>query len=169
MKIVNIFAKQLYSFKYENKEDNEYDRLMELWGDVSYLNKFAKDNEVPGVKKFVRCRLRDAEEHQDWLEDLCESGEQLEQYFRQLDNLETGEKILSLQKGRIEKNGLRIYSIKIDDNLFVITGGAIKMSQLMKDHPDTKKELVKLDKAKSYLEINGVFDCDSFYSLLNEE
>ena len=38
----------------------------------------------------------------------------------------------------------------------------------MQDHPDTKNELVKLDRAKSYLKENGVMDIDSFYELIEE-
>ena len=34
---------------------------------------------------------------------------------------------------------------------YVITGGAIKLTQEMKDHPDTKLELQKLNMVKEYL------------------
>lgn len=34
MKIVDIFAGQLYAFHYENEEDNELTRLLSLWRDT---------------------------------------------------------------------------------------------------------------------------------------
>ena len=40
MKIVRIFGNRLYTFQYEGEEDNEYDRLMDLWTDPVYLRDF---------------------------------------------------------------------------------------------------------------------------------
>lgn len=43
MRIVDIFAEKLYSICYEDQyEECEYDRLMDLWTDVSYLYEYAK-------------------------------------------------------------------------------------------------------------------------------
>jgi hypothetical protein len=44
---------------------------------------------------------------------------------------------------------LRLYALKIDKDCFVITGGAIKVSQKMQE--------------------NGVFDSESFFELLSEQ
>lgn len=65
---------------------------------------------------------------------------------------------------------MRLYAIKIDEDTFVITGGAIKLplQHLMQDRAHTQLELSKLNKAKRYLEENGVNDNDSFYEFLNE-
>lgn len=73
--------------------------------------------------------------------------------------------MLSLQKGKIKRNQLRLYAIKIDDDCFVITGGAIKMSQKMDEHEDTALELVKLNNARIYLNSKDVFNQDSFFEL----
>ncbi|MBK8833138.1 MAG: hypothetical protein IPN60_20280 [Saprospiraceae bacterium] len=56
---------------------------------------------------------------------------------------------MSKQKAR--KNYLRLYAIRIDEDCFVITGGAIKLTHLMEDSPHTSKELTKLEKARSFL------------------
>ena len=76
---------------------------------------------------------------------------------------------MAFQKGKLKENILRYYAIKLDENCFVITGGAIKMSQTMQEHPDTTNELKKLEKARAYLKQNGVFDEDSFFELLIEQ
>lgn len=168
MKITRIFADQLFSFHYEKEVDNEYERLMELWTDVSYLMNFAQNNEITDIMGFVNDILKQAEQLQDFLEDLRINNEPYGFYFEPLQSSEFN-KLLSCQKGKIKQNRLRYYAIKLDENCFVITGGAIKMSQKMDDHPCTKNELKKLKKAKEYLNENGVFDSDSFYELLIEQ
>ena len=170
MKIVDIFAEKLFSFVYKNNDDvNEFDRMMDLWTDVSYLRNYAIANKVTDINKFVNDRLRDAEKIQDLLDELVENDNPLEHYFRPLHDNETGFKILSLQKGKASsRDGLRIYAIKVDDDCFVITGGAIKMSQKMQDHHDTAEELAKIKRAQGYLKGHGVFDRDSFYEFKSE-
>lgn len=168
MKIDAIFAPSLFAFHYSGEVDNEYDRLMDNWTDVSYLRKYAKDNAIENINQFVKDRLNDAEQIQDVLEEITTNNQPLEFYFRTLFDTESGIKILSLQKGKIENNGIRVYAIKIDANCFVITGGAIKMSQAMQDHPDSNNELAKIKTAKEYLQENSIFDIDSFYELINE-
>lgn len=168
MKIVRIFADQLFAFQYEGEVDNEYDRLMELWTDISFLRAYAKANNIINVKKFVNTILQDAEDIQDFLENINQNKEPYGFYFEPLQNSERN-KILAFQKGKIKENILRYYAIKLDDNCFVITGGAIKMSQTMQEHPATDNELKKLEKARAFLKENGVFDEDSFFELLIEQ
>lgn len=168
MKIVRIFEDKLFSFHYENEVENEFDRLMELWTDVSFLNSYANKNNVDDVQTFVNRTLEDAEQIQDFLENLDKNNESYEFYFEPLQYSERN-KILALQKGKIRKNILRLYAIKLDDNCFVLTGGAIKMSQRMQDHPDTDEELNKLKNARAYLENNNVVDEDSFFELIIEQ
>ncbi len=167
MKIVRIFADQLFAFHYENEGDNEYDRLMELWTDVSFLKLYCDKNNILDISKFVSGIIRDAEQIQDYLDNLNQNEEPYRHYFEPLKDSENN-KLLAFQKGKIHRNRLRYYAIKLGSNCFVITGGAIKMSQKMLDHPDTKNELTKLNLAREYLNKNGVFDEDSFFELLIE-
>lgn len=169
MKIVAIFEENLYCFHYENEVDNEFERLMNLWTDANYLQAYAKKNNLNDVYGFVEDILQQAEEVQDFLEDLSQNNKPLGFYFEPLQDSETKRKTLALQKGKIRKNQLRLYAIKLDDNCYVITGGAIKMSQKMHEHPDTANELIKLNNARAYLNQNDVSDESSFYELLNED
>lgn len=168
MKIVSIFADNLFAFHYKNEADNEFDRVMELWTDVAFLTAFAQGNNIAHVKQFVNDILQDAEQIQDFLENLNQSKEPYGFYFEPLHDAES-KKILAFRKGKIKRNRLRYYAIKLDDNCFVITGGAIKMSQTMQEHPDTNNELTKLKEARTYLRQNGVFDQDSFFELLIQQ
>lgn len=174
MKIVNIFGHQLFSFVYLSDDgvtysENEYDRLMDLWSDVNYLRNYGKRNNISNINQFVEDRLRDAENIQDLFEEIIEGIRPLEGYFKPLFNEEYRYKLLSRQKGRVSsKDGLRLYAIKIDEGYFVITGGAIKMSLAMQDHPDTENERIKINTAQHFLKENHVIDIDSFYEFKSE-
>jgi len=169
MKIVTIFADRLYSFHYDGEDDNEFERLMDLWTDVEYLYNFARLNKVPDVQIFVEHILYQTEALQDFLDNLDQNNVPYNRYFFALNPAESKNPDLPLQKGKILKNRLRLYAVKIDHDCFVITGGAIKMSQSMQDHPDTNKELGKMRTARIFLRQNGVFDDDSFFEFLSEE
>ncbi len=169
MKIVTIFDKILFTFHYNNEFFNEFERLIDLWTDVSYLKKFADTEKIIDPKGFINDILNDVDEIQDLIEDIVINDKQFELYFRPLSDSEYQIKKLSHQKGKLKsKSKLRIYAIKIDTNCFVITGGAIKMSQTMQGHPITLNEITKLNLAKEYLKNNNIFDSYSFYELLND-
>lgn len=171
-KIVNIFADKLFAFHYDEAEDNEYDRLMNLWDDTEYIYDFLKKNEadIPGGKSIQRMAediVENAYEIDETLIRITENNvESLSHFFKPLHNQEYQMKILSLQKGR--QYYLRIYAIKISENVFVITGGAIKLHHLMQDRDHTKEELRKLRSAREYLLANDMFDDESFFEFLEE-
>ena len=105
MKIVRIFADQLFAFHYDGKADNEYDRCMELWTDINYLQKYAKSNGVANVTEFVNEVLNDAEQIQDFLENISQNKESFGFYFQPLQESERNT-IRSFQKGKIKRNRL---------------------------------------------------------------
>ena len=89
-------------------------------------------------------------------------------FFKQLNNNEYQSNVfLSKRKGRV--NYLRVYALKIDDNCFLVTGGAIKFTKLMQDRPHTQKELYKIENCRAFLMQNDVTDADSLYEFLNED
>ena len=49
--IVKIYDKFLYSVKYEEADENEYDRLFQQWNDVENVCQFMEDNSLVTVKK----------------------------------------------------------------------------------------------------------------------
>jgi len=167
MKIVTIFDDHLFTIHYQNEIENEFDRLLELWTDVSFLIAYAKKNDQKNILGFVNKILMDVEQIQDFLENLNQNNHPFGFYFEPLQNSEQV-KLLAFQKGKIRQNQLRFYAIKIDENCFLITGGAIKMSRKMIEHSDTLNELKKLIKVRTYLQTNGVFDNASFYELIIE-
>ena len=170
MKIIRIFKNSLFSFQYNNEKENEYDRLMELWNDTLYLHNFFKANkqDLPkgnSTDNLTSQIIENANRIDDLLLNAVEKSN-FEMFFRSLHNQEYQSKILSKRKGR--KVTYELYALKVDTNCYVITGGAIKFTQLMEDRPHTKQELVKLEKCRNYLKENGVMDIDSFYEFLEE-
>ena len=167
MKIVPIFAESLYSFHYAEEEENELDRLLNLWSNAEYLYNYAKINNQSDPNSFVLDVTKNLDQVIDLLNDLNDNNESFTKYFEPL-SISEWNQALPRQKGKIKNNSLRIYALKVEANCFVITGGAIKMGQKMQDHPDTQKELDKLKAAQNYLKEKGVFDTDSFHEFIFE-
>ena len=170
MKIVRIFGNRLFAFQYEGEEDNEYDRLMDLWTDPVYIRDFLKGNLPSGLQlnEAIKVIRDDSEKLDDALAALARDNMlKVETFFKPLHNQEYHVPLLSKQKAR--KNYLRLYAIRIDEDCFVITGGAIKLTHLMKDSPHTSKELAKLEKARSFLREQGISDVDSFFEFEIEQ
>lgn len=60
-------------------------------------------------------------------------------------------------KSRWRRNPkLRIYAIRIDEDTYVLTGGAIKLTHKMEEAEATRKELDKLMDVKRWLKNKGV-------------
>ncbi len=172
MEIVSIFADKLYAFHYDKERQDEYDRLMDLWTDAVYLVEFVDRNNryLPSglpIEIFVDQVWNDALDLDEELGQagIDEAGE-LDKCFSPLHNGEYKFKILSLKKKRCRY--LRLYAIKIDTDCYVITGGAIKLTQKMQEHPDTLEELRKIQQCKAYLQSKKIFDKDSFMEFFTE-
>lgn len=133
----------------------------------SYLRNYAKTYNVKNVNSFVSKCLRDAEQTQDLIEAITTQNYDLGTYFIPYHPEEYRREVTpSLRKGK--HSGLRIYAIKVYDNCYVITSGAIKMSQTTQEHPDTNNAVKRLKKSQNYLMNEGIVDDNSFYELLNE-
>ena len=64
---------------------------------------------------------------------------------------------------------LRIYAIKIQSGVYLVTGGAIKLTHEMRERSHTLVELAKMEHVRNYLLDNGVFDLDSFNDYIDNE
>lgn len=68
-------------FHYDNEDDHEYNRLMELWTDVSFLKSYAIKNNIDDDETFINEILQDTEQIQDFLENLNQKNQPYEFYF----------------------------------------------------------------------------------------
>ena len=60
------------------------------------------------------------------------------------------------------RSWLRLYAIKLSMGIYIITGGAIKLTRTMQEREHTLQELVKMEKVRNFLIREHVFDEDSF-------
>lgn len=63
---------------------------------------------------------------------------------------------------------LRLYAIKLTPGVYIITGGAIKLTATMQEREHTRKELVKMDKVRRYLLEENIIDDDGFIDYMSE-
>lgn len=170
MKIINTFVPGLTTFKFTSKD--ELERNFDLWMNTKYLFEFFTEHKedlayfnISSVKEAVNITLRETEQIQEKLFKLTQStNKQLDQLFQNLDDNEYQKKLLSKQKSK--QRWLRLYSIKIEPNHYVITGGAIKLVHKMAQNELTQKERVTIENCRNYLLEQGVYDADSFYEFI---
>jgi hypothetical protein len=170
MKIVHIFGQHLFAFKYKNQA-NEFERLFDYWADVEELEAFFENNKddlrspfwaIITVEEAIFCTINDAQKLEDKLRELSvqvdptQNG--LETIFQSLDDRQI--QIVHLNKSKAKRRWLRIYALRIESNVYVITGGAIKLTHEMKDRGHTRDELQKIEKCRNFLIDAGIIDKD---------
>jgi hypothetical protein len=102
----------------------------------------------------------------------CLTDINLDSIFRPLSN-HTKETYLEKEKAKIAKrrihaSWLRIYAIKLNQGIFIITGGAIKLTATMQERKHTAEELVKIERTRRFLIDNGIVDENGFGDYLKE-
>ena len=168
----------LYAIRYENEEENEYHRLLDLWSDNETVRAYLKRNEEylenDFFKRFTSYQLalkilREAAELGALFvstKKMFFSGElKLQEIFWPLYNMQIIFPIhqktkASIKEWRFRRALVRFYAIRISENAYVISGGAIKLVRKMEEHPDTRNELRKLELVKSFLQSMGLFNED---------
>ena len=111
----------------------------------------------------VNIAVQDTIEDAAYLEDIILNGEQddLDDMFQPLSQADSTLVTCSRRKARNweredHDSWLRIYAIKLDPGVYVITGGAIKLARKMQDAVATSSELQRLNDLKQYFVDNGV-------------
>jgi len=87
--------------------------------------------------------------------------------FKHLENSRYWEMVLGREKaygdgGYRHQSWLRIYAIKIEPGVYLVTGGAIKLTATMEQRSHTLAELAKMERVRNYLLDNAVYDLDGF-------
>lgn len=172
MKIVRIFVSEernssngLYAIRYADQELSAYRRLFEDWTDPSPLINFFEDNLYELQNGFwgnisigdaVSQTIEDAYNFREALLSCSKGGiGQLQHIFQPLYNHEYRLTTLQKSKGKFRRSWLRIYAIRLDNNCFIITGGAIKLTFNM-EPAYLQEELKKLSRVKAFLQENSI-------------
>ena len=66
------------------------------------------------------------------------------------------------------KSWLRIYAIKLEPDIYIVTGGAIKLTRTMEEREHTLHELLNMERVRNFLIGQRVFDLDSLFDLNDE-
>ncbi|WP_428654892.1 hypothetical protein [Runella sp.] len=174
MEISGIFTIQkstLFSVAYDG-EVMEFKRLFDQWiSDIAYLEAFFEENKADLNSKFYssisieeaiqRTRKQAVLFRNNFLQLIQNpNSEKLQFIFRPLNNSEY--KLKSLSKEKSQADWLRIYAVRISENTYVISGGAIKLTQTMNERPHLQAELQKLEMTKRFLIENGLTDESDF-------
>lgn len=182
MKFVRVIDgyDHLWAVKEPQKDADELTLLFRNWTNGEYLLDFFMENfadlkgfyHIERIDEAVSDTFEDAESLQELVLDFPYT-EQLDSLFKPLDVTDTRVRELSREKARNwdrsrHASWLRIYAIRLEPNVYVVTGGAIKLTRTMQEREHTAFELQKLNRCKEYLRANGVFDQDSFVELINE-
>lgn len=166
--IFELVNESLFSIRFDHEPTDEFSRLFNSWQDVEYLEAFFEDHQEDLDLKFWRGisiedaiskTIRDARKLEQKLIQIAESGktskdETLTSFFKPLSNSTTKFSLFEKNKvtGLEHPSWLRIYAIRLEVNLFVISGGGIKLTQTMNEREHLRQELQKLEIVKNYLQ-----------------
>ena len=164
----------LWAVRYENCLDNVLDTILDQWNDVLWLRSFFKQNiddlaayfKITDVNRAIYDTIEDSERLQCLIMDISPDAN-LDDIFRPLENGRTSEMLLGKEKARLcnttkHASWLRIYAIKLDPGIYIITGGAIKLTRTMQEREHTLVELARMEKVRRFLLDNDIVDMDSF-------
>ena len=171
---------KLWAVRYDDCLDNVLDSIFGQWNDIVWLRNFFKANledltsyfKITDVNQAIYDTIDDSERLQCLILDISPEAD-LDKLFRPLDNSRTSEMILGKEKARLRDtqkhaSWLRIYAIKLEPGIYVITGGAIKLTRTMQEREHTLVELARMEKVRRYMLDNNIIDKDSLDDYLKE-
>ncbi|MCQ2256266.1 MAG: hypothetical protein MJZ29_12305 [Bacteroidaceae bacterium] len=171
---------KLWAVRYDGCLDNVLDTILDQWNDVAWLRDFFKTNfedltsyfKITDVNQAIYDTIEDSEQLQCLIMDIAPDAN-LDEIFRPLENSRTSEILLGKEKARLHNtprhaSWLRIYAIKLEPGIYVVTGGAIKLTRTMQEREHTLAELARMEKVRSYMLDNNIIDKDSFDDYMKE-
>ena len=170
---------RLWAVRYDGDSDNALYNLFEQWNDVTWLRSFFKANiedlssyfKITDVNQAIKDTIEDSERLQCIIMDISPDAD-LDAIFRPLENYRNGDATLGKEKAKLKQqlrhsSWLRIYAIKLATGVYIITGGAIKLTATMQEREHTQAELVKLEQVRNFLLSESIIDNDGFIDYLN--
>ena len=171
---------RLWAVRYDGEDENALFRLFDQWNDVRWLRTFFKANlndlssyfKITDVNQAIYDTIEDIEILQCLIMDIAPDAD-LDMIFRPLENNRTRDMILGKEKARLKDTAgrpswLRIYALKLTTGIYIITGGAIKLTATMQEREHTLLELQKMEKVRRFLLYEGIIDDDSFIDYISE-
>lgn len=174
MKVVRIFvsdnsADGIWSIHFPHETQNEFDKFFDSMNNPEWVHDFFEKNNVElsngffgniSIGEAVIITLEEAQEMEYALYQYAKQGfddgyNKLQYFFKPLNNFEYIITLHQKSKLRIHKGWLRLYAIRLRENCYLVTGGAVKLTKDMKtEHLQT--ELKKLTQVIIFLRDNGI-------------
>lgn len=178
MKLIPIFGEKLYAIQYPENEEDILSYLFKIWNDPEYLESFFEQNKKDltggyyhGYSVFgaIFKTYELAEDLEKRLMDLAyqerKDGEiGLNALFKPLYNIQSH--IHTLNESKAQEYWLRIYALRIESDIYVITGGTIKLTKRMEDRSHTERELHNIGRCKAFLIEQGVVDNEGLIEII---
>lgn len=176
MEIKSIFALQntnesLYTVVFDTSKESAYDDFYETYRNVDFLEDYFEKNKErlqylhPNitVTDAVLSTIDEVEELHGYLIELTnqETNDDLEYLFKPFHNKFIKEKLTeSKAYGVYKKSWIRLYAIRVDYNLYVITGGGIKLVRATQDDALLNQEVERMEFVRDYLLKEGIISED---------
>lgn len=171
---------RLWAVRYDGETDNVLYSLFDRWNDVAWLRSFFKANSadleryfrITNINDAIKLTIDDSERLEAIIMDISPEAN-LDLIFRPLSNSRIADCLLGKEKARLKNlvgrsSWLRIYAIKLAKGVYIITGGAIKLTATMQEREHTVRELARIEKVRNYLLDENIVDDDSFIEYIAE-
>lgn len=171
---------RLWAVRFDGNADNEFIRTIDQWDDVQWLRAFFIDNvndliayfKISDINIAISDTIDDSDRLQRIILDISPEAD-LSWIFRPLDNNQASDIMLQKEKARLKNklghsSWLRLYAIKLTSGVYIITGGAIKLTATMQEREHTRKELAKLERVRNFLLQENVMDDTGFVDYMTE-
>ena len=161
---------RLWAVRFDKDNQNALQKVLSQWSDAGWLADFFTQNiddlisyfKITSVEDAIYQTMEERDELACIIMDISPEAN-LDHFFRPLDNSRISDMLLGKEKGRLNRRSwLRLYVIKLSVGIYIITGGAIKLTRTMQEREHTLQELEKMEKVRNFLIQEHVFDEDSF-------
>lgn len=136
------------------------------------INDLSAYFKITDINQAIKDTIEDSKRLRCVIMDISPEAD-LSRLFRPLDNNRGIGFYASERKGPIETYH-RAFVLatslcyQINSGVYIITGGAIKLTATMQEREHTRKELVKMDKVRRYLLEENIIDDDGFIDYMSE-
>lgn len=180
MKFVNINSERLWSVIYNGDDVDILTKVFRDWMDLDFLESFFIDNaadlasyfKITNIDQAIYDTLDDAHKLRCLILDISPDAN-LDLLFKHLENSRVSEMLLGKEKARGKWNRheswLRIYALKFEQNVYLITGGAIKLTRTMEEREHTLNELKKMEQVRDFLIEQGAVDLEGLKDISENE
>lgn len=81
---------------------------------------------------------------------------------------------LAREKAKIQRrqrhaSWLRIYAIRFEPGIYIVTGGAIKLTATMQEREHTIQELANMEKVRNFLLSESIYDAEGLADYLDQQ